>query len=186
LGNRAQNRWDLPFVLIRADVDEDTMPEARYVFLPNGALVQSIPRRLTIQAGDRTLLTADITVQAAGQVDPATFELPGESADPGTTLRPLRDFEVRPPGTDERCSTHDDLDIPMLPLVTREIIDRHGVIQEVELLDARKLDVKAKSRGVANILDCRRKMKVQPATIDKSPAEFPRRVFLGPPLLSHK
>ena len=182
---------NLPYVLIRAEVD-DTMDPAAYVFLPNGMLVQStdrglttswqddatfaghlVPRRLTVQSGDRTLLTADITVQAAGRVDPAAFELPGEAADPGMTLRPLRLFEVRPPGMDDRCGCIVDLDIPILPLVIRQILDRHGVPQEVELLDARNLEVKAKSRCVASMLDCMRKMKVSPATIDKSPAELP-------------
>jgi hypothetical protein len=202
---------NLPYVLIRADlnhfpveVDVKSFPQTAYIFLPSGMLVQSIddgltaswqddatfaghlvPRRLTIQSGDRTLLTADITVQAAGRVDPATFELPGETADPGMTLRPLRLFEVRPPERDFRCGCIVDLDIPILPLVIRQILDRHGVPREVELLDARNLEVKAKSRCVASMLDCMRKMKVRPATIDKSPAELPMTVT---PILqfSHK
>ena len=166
---------NLAYVLVRADlsrfpvdVDIKSLPQTAYIFLPGGTLVQSIdgglttswqddvnfaghvvPRRLTIQSGDRTLVTADITVQTPGPVDPAAFELPGETADPGMTLRPLRSFEVTPPGIDERCGFGVDLDIPILPLVIGEVIDRHGATQEEELLDARNLDVKARSGGVA-------------------------------------
>ncbi len=194
-----KNAGKLPYVLIRADfrhlpidVNVSSMPQTGYAFLPSGMLVESIghgmtiswqddaafaghtvPRRLTVQSGDRTLLTADIAVQAAGQVDPAIFELPGGAADPAMTLRPLHRFEVKPPGTDERCSAVPvDLSAPLLPIVTREIIDRHGATQEVELIDARNMEVKENSRAVADLLDCRRKIRVRPATIDKSPAEL--------------
>lgn len=67
-----------------------------YLMLPGGMLVQSdqaglatgwqdevnfagkaAPRRITVRAGDRVLLSADVTVQASGAVAPATFELDG-------------------------------------------------------------------------------------------------------------
>jgi hypothetical protein len=185
-----QTAGDLPFVLVNAAVDVDREYKAAYIFLPSGMLVQSnelalatswqnqiafaghvVPQQLTIQAGGRTLLTADIKVEAAGQTDPAIFELPVETADPGMTLRPLSPFEVRLPGLGDGCTVLGP-DSPILPLVTRLIIDRHGVAQEVELLDARNLQVQANSKVIAGLLDCSRRMKVRPATIDKDPAEL--------------
>lgn len=83
-----------------------------YLFLPNGVLVQSIevgivtswqdqinfggklvPRHFGVQGGTRDLLTAQVTVEPAGTGNPATFELPGEPAEPGMTLRPIHAYE---------------------------------------------------------------------------------------------
>jgi hypothetical protein len=191
---------NLPFVLISAVVDEDTEPKPSFVFLPSGQLVQSyedglaaswqddvtfaghvVPRQLMIQAGGRKLLTADIRAQAAGQVDPAIFELPGETAEPGMTLRPFHFFDdVRRPGLGGECRFLDDTNSPITPMVYREILDRHGVPQEMELLDARNLEDKAHSRGIATLFDCERRQKMRPATIDKSPAQLMIRWYLRP------
>jgi hypothetical protein len=179
----------LPFVLINAVVDENAGPRAAYIFLPSGMLVQSmeisltaswqdqvalaghvVPRRLTIQAGGRTLLTADIKVEPTSQTDASIFELPGETADPGTTLRPLSAFEVRWHGVPEDFTIISP-DSAVLPLVTRLVTDRHGAAQEVELLDARNLQAQANSKYLADLLDSLRRIRVRPATIDKSPAE---------------
>jgi hypothetical protein len=185
----------LPFVLINAVVDENAGPRAAYTFLPSGMLVQSmeialtaswqdqvafaghvVPRRLTIQAGGRTLLTADVKVEPPSQTDAGIFELPGETADPGMTLRPLRTFEVRPPGLPVGCTVIAP-DSPLLPYVTRLIIDRYGAAQEVELLDARNLEAQANSKSVAELLDCSRRIRVRPATIDKSSAELAENII---------
>jgi hypothetical protein len=187
---------DLPFVLVSAAIDEDEGYKPAYIFLPNGLLVQSnddclaaswqddatfaghvVPRKLMIQAGGHTLLTAQIAVHAAGQVDPAVFELPGETAEPGMTLRPLHDFEVEGPGLSSDCTFIDNPENPMLPLGIRRIIDRRGATQEVEILDSRNLAVKARSDTAAFILDCYRRKKRDTATIDKSPAQLPMLLY---------
>ena len=181
----------LSYVLISAIVDQTTEYKPSLIFLPNSLLVQTnegglatswqdhanfaghvVPVHLMIQAGGRKLLTADITVQAAGQVDPAIFELPGETADPGMTLRPLHYYDFTQPGRGGECTFIDDVQSPLLPLETRLVLDRHGAAREVELLDARNLDEKAHSNGIATLLDCLRSQKVRPATIDKSPGQL--------------
>ncbi len=88
------------------------------------------------------------------------------------TLRPLHYFDVRPFEGGSDCTFIDDVQSPMLPLAIREIIDRHGTMREVELLDSRNLEAKAHSNGVASLLDCLRSQKVRPATIDRSPAQL--------------
>ena len=83
-----------------------------YLFLLTGVLVQSIevgivtswedqitfggklvPRHVGVQGGTRDLLTAHVAVEPAGTVNPVAFELPGESAEPGMTLRPIHAYE---------------------------------------------------------------------------------------------
>jgi hypothetical protein len=188
---------NISYVLISAQVDADNGIYLSYIFLPNGLLVQSnyiglttsfqdeaafagheIPKQLTIEAGGRKLLTASITVQAADQVDPALFELPGPPADPGVTLRPLHYFEVKQSFDISDCSTSDIMSL--FPLEVRLVADRHGAMRELELLDARKLQETAASAGVAALLDCYRNKKVQPATIDKSPAELAMSWYFKP------
>jgi hypothetical protein len=189
---------DLPFVLVSAAIDEDEGYKPAYIFLPNGLLVQSnddclaaswqddatfaghvVPRKLTIQGGGNTLLTAQIAVQAAAHVDPAAFELPGETAEPGMTLRPFHYFEVEGPGATQggACELVDNAGTPILPLGVRQIIDRSGVKREVEVLDSRNLEAKLHSQSLANFLDCVRKRKRVPAMIDKSPALFPLLIY---------
>lgn len=50
--------------------------------------------RIVVSAGERTLLTADVTIAAEGQADVGEFELEGGSSDAGKTLRPLRLIEI--------------------------------------------------------------------------------------------
>ena len=123
-----------------------------------------------IQAGGHDRLTAEIVVEAAGKVAPVIFELPGEEADAGMTLRPLKYAEVRFPDQPESCISN--LDSSLFPLYIRLIIDRHGVVHDVELLDSQNLDAKTLSNGLTYHLDCLRSRKMQPATIDSSPAEL--------------
>lgn len=190
---------DLGYVLIT--LVEDDVPEFRddYVFLPNGLLVQSngsglttnwqnhaifagrvFPRHLVIQAGGHDRLTAEIVLEVAGKVDPAIFELPGEEADAGMTLRPLHYSEVRFHYPPETCTSMME-DSSLFPLYIRWIIDRHGVVHDVELLDSPNLDAKTRSIGLTYHLDCLRNRKMHPATIDSSPAEL-----ATVPLLLHR
>jgi hypothetical protein len=194
---------NLSYVLISAVEDQNVEHKPSFIFLPSGLLVQSndrglaaswqdyanfashvVPGRLMIQAGGRKLLTADITVEAAGQVDPTSFELPGETADPGMTLRPLR-FELRPPRDFADCTFIDDGKLPLLPVEVWGVLDRHGSVREVELLDSRNLEASTHSKNVANSLDCIRAQKVHPATIDKSPGQLAS-LFFENSRFSHK
>ena len=52
-----------------------------------------VPQHFKVQGGTRDLLTAQVTVEPVGTVNPAAFELPGEPAEPGTTLRPIHAHE---------------------------------------------------------------------------------------------
>jgi hypothetical protein len=88
-------------------------------------------------------------VQAADRVDPALFELPGPTADPGMTLRPLHYFEVRQSFDFSGCFTSDVMQL--LPLELPSVADRHRAIREMELLDARNLQESAASAGVADL-----------------------------------
>jgi hypothetical protein len=51
---------------------------------------------LSIGTRHDNLLTASITLSSPGTTDAGTFQLPGEAADPGSTLRPLQYYEVKP------------------------------------------------------------------------------------------
>ena len=162
-----------------------------YLFLPNGDLVQSIeggivtswenqtafggrsvPRHLSVQGGTRDLLTADMTVEPANTFDASAFELPGEPAEPGMPLRPIQRYE-------------DSLSLPnrtygwwqndgRMPAgsIIRQILDRHGVTKEVELLYS------PDPAPAAPLLSLMRDQKFHPATIDKSPCEFAIEDFL--------
>lgn len=163
-----------------------------YLFLPNGGLVQSIevgivtswqdqiifggklvPRRFGIQGGTRDLLTADVTIGPAGTVDAGAFELPGEPAEPGMTLRPVHEYEY-------------SLSIPMTTYsysgdrergfrgIVRQILDRHGVTKEVEVLYSPNPD------AAALILPLIRGDRFHPAKIDNSLCEVALWKSFGP------
>jgi hypothetical protein len=153
-----------------------------YLFLPTGVLVQSVevgivtswqdqtsfggklvPRHFGVQGGTRELLTAHLTVEPAGTVNPAAFELPGESAEPGTTLRPIHAYEY-------------SLPLPMTTYswggsqvltrgIIRHILDRHGVTREVEVLDS------PNPGALETFLRLIRGDRFHPEKIDKSPCE---------------
>ena len=72
-----------------------------------------------------------------------------------------------------------DLKAGALPIEARRVLDRQGIPREVELLDSRNLELKAKSQGIAALLDCVRSQRVRPATIDKNPALLPTMMFFA-------
>lgn len=154
-----------------------------YILLPNGLLVESnqlglttgwqddyvfggraVPKHFTVQAAGRNVLTAEVAVEAAGKVDPAVFDLPGGPADPGMTLRPLHRYETN----------HLSILNPMFSYIgnspsanaTREIIDRHGVVREAEVLTAAGLD------DMEPVLYGMRQERWHPAEIDGDPCEI--------------
>jgi hypothetical protein len=161
-----------------------------YLFLPKGFLVESVeagivtrwqdqiifagkvvPRHFGVQGGTRDLLTADVTVEPAGAIDPAIFELPGEPADPGMTLRPLHVYDV-------------GISLPTMSYmfrggedfkgIVREVLDRHGAAKEVEVIDSPNPD------AAEPVLRLFRDDRFHPAEIDKAPCEIAMGKSLAP------
>jgi len=159
-----------------------------YLFLPSGELLQSIerdlvtnwtnprvfagrlvPEHIQVLAGTRDLLTAEVTIEAAGAVDGATdsaaLELPGPPAEPGMTLRPLHKYEVH--GWDYSDSFSYLAGPEGAPRgAYREILDRHGAIREVELIYS------PYPGGWEPPISHARKITTRPPTIDKSPCQI--------------
>jgi hypothetical protein len=155
-----------------------------YLFLPSGELLQSIdrdlvtswtnprvfsgrlvPQHIQVQAGTRDLLTAEVTIEAAGAIDGAALELSGPLAEPGMTLRPLHKYEVH--GWDYSDSFSYIAGPEGAPHgVYRKILDRHGAIREVELIYS------PDPGGWAPSISHDRKVTIRPPTIDKSPCEI--------------
>jgi hypothetical protein len=164
-----------------------------YLFLPKGELVQSIemgivtswqnsvifggrvvPRHIGVQGGTQDLLTADVTVEPVGTVDAAAFELPGEPAEPGMTLRPIHVYEdsVSIPTTTYSLTSMGDE--RTFQGIVRQILDRHGVTREVEILYSPNPD------AAASLLPLIRGDKFHPAKIDNNPCEIALWKSFGP------
>lgn len=165
-----------------------------YLFLPTGVLVQSaevgivtswqdqitfggklVPQHFKVQGGTRDLLTAQVTVEPVGTVNPAAFELPGEPAEPGMTLRPIHAYEdsVSIPNRTYNWSSTDSA---LFRGIVRQVLDRHGVIKEVEVLDS----LTPAADAATQILRLFRGGKFHPAQIDKSPCEIVLPTTIGP------
>lgn len=156
-----------------------------YYFLPRGVLAISnsggltktwandvlfsnlvVPRTIVVKAGDRVLLSADVAIEAAAKVDPASFDLSGPAAEPGMTLRPLYGFEVKIPDLSEDFGWM-SATIDSRPTVFDflAILDRHGRFREPEVLLA------PNQKDAAMILAHFRGAKHHPAEIDGSPCQ---------------
>lgn len=152
-----------------------------YDVLPKGILVRSnylglvtgwekdsifagklVPLHFEVQALGHTLLSADITIAAAGEVDPAQFDLAGPPATPGLTMRPLHMFEIR------LAEFYDPLSVfagPSPRGSIREIIDRKGQARETELIDS------PNPADDENLVDTQRSKRFHPAKVDGDPCE---------------
>jgi hypothetical protein len=127
-----------------------------------------VPTRITVTAGERTLLSADLTVTPAGQASPFEFEFEGAPAEPGMTLRLLQSFEVSgasPLSRDPEWpgANHSALSIS-------GVVDRSGRYREVELIVTMNLGADA---DIVHLMTDLRKSRWHPATIDGSPCESP-------------
>lgn len=166
-----------------------------YLFLPKGLLIQSnesnivttweddavfggrvVPGHISIQVGAaRDLLTAEVEVGEPGEPDAEAFDLPGDPADPGMTLRPLHWYEVRVRGS-ERASSSGSNGPEM---VARTIMDRHGAMREFEILYAALgpgkpgSDSSEARHWVGGIIEGTQR----PAEIDGSPCEIAFQVY---------
>jgi hypothetical protein len=129
------------------------------------------PAAISAASKDRTLLSATVTLGPADTIDHATLRLPGATADPAATLRPLRYYDVIPASI--LPSNLSVLSLVETAITGRAVIDRHGVPHEVEALGPAHRSIGAD--WIATI----RKERFTPATIDGAPCEFAAR-FLPP------
>lgn len=130
---------------------------------------KAFPKSLAIKAGDRDLLTANISIEPAGQPDPSIFDLPGGAAEPGMTLRLLHENEVRLP---DHSGTYSWISGSMgpAPVYSLEgVLDRHGRFREFEVILA------PNPKDVEIFMNMVRNDHFQPAKIDGSPCEFAMR-----------
>ena len=153
-----------------------------YIFLPNGLLLQRydeglafhwqdqmhygdkvVARHISIQAGGRDLITAEVIIEPASVPSAELFDQPGNPAEPGMTLRPIHRGEARLPESDSRETGFGDN--PSY-LTDGEVITRQGVPRELEVIDASDPS-KAKLS-----LYLFRRFRYRPATIDNSPCEM--------------
>jgi hypothetical protein len=125
-----------------------------------------VPNHLALKAADRDLLTAEVAIEAADKTDPAMFDLPGGAAEPGMTLRPLQQFEVRWPDLDESFGwTEPGMDTTQPGFSLSRVLDRHGRWRELELIQVLNL------HDAGAIMTHAREERNKPATIDGSPCE---------------
>jgi hypothetical protein len=126
-----------------------------------------VPTRITVLAGERTLLVAQLSIAPEGKVSPDEVEIEGGSTDPGMTLRPLQPLEFRNP-----IPLSAD---PVWPganhsaLSVSGVVDRSGRYREVELIEG--INVGAEEDLVRLMTDFR-KSRWRPATIDGYPCQF--------------
>jgi hypothetical protein len=185
-----QSKWklengavrDVSFVKISRTSGPSDLQHA-YLFLPKGVLVESVeggivtrwqsqivfagkvvPRHFGVQGGTRDLLTADVTVETAGTVDPAAFELPGEPAEPGMTLHPMHSYDANISLPNRTYSISGGL--CCFSGIVRQILDRHGAAREVEVIDSPNPD------AAEPLLRLFRDDRFHPAKIDNSPCEI--------------
>lgn len=152
-----------------------------YAFLPSGILVRSnylglvtswdrdsafggklVPLHFEIQAMQTTLLTADVTITAAGNPNPALLALDAPAASPGLTMRPFHMFEIK------RAEFYDPISEFTGPApngVFREVIDRKGQARETEVIDA------PDPAADVNSLDAQRSKRFYAAKVDRDPCE---------------
>lgn len=161
-----------------------------FYFLPKGLLVfskspglttswqdyvafagKAVPGSISMQAQgirpkdpDRNLLSAKLTIAPAGETDPAVFELPGPTAEPGNTLRPLYKFDRYPQliSNIEGMAQHHDAAFQLAGA-----LDRKGEYREVEVLAVEDAE------SLHEILTQVRRLRFRPAEIDGSRCEMP-------------
>jgi hypothetical protein len=190
-----KNGGRIPFVLISNNISNKwtankTVFINQMIFLPNGLLIQSnqtglitgwqddiafagkvVPRRISVEGAGKDLLNADVTVEEAGKLDPAIFELPGGPAEPGMTLRPLHKFDTARFMLLPKEFGY--LGNRLSPNAIRVVVDRHGMPQEMEVItavDPDHLDMLAE--GI-------RSQRWDPGEIDGSPCELSTVLFHG-------
>jgi hypothetical protein len=123
---------------------------------------KSVPKHMSIKAGKRDLVSADIAIEPLAQTDSAAFDLAEGLAEPGMTLRPiLFGFKspVRLGDMPYWSPTHYSV------VVVWGNVDRSGRYRELEFLDPPREN--AKGYPIGEI----RKVKWRPAQVEGNPCE---------------
>lgn len=164
--------------------DERGQTNDSYYFLPQGLLLMRnllglttswsddavynekvYSRKISIKAGDREILSADVAVEPVGSLSSDKFDLPGGLAAPGMTLRKIEGYEAKfdlsfnpswDSGTGESAPQGASI---------WSVRDRTGHYREVEAILTGRGDI-----GV--VMDLLRRQKARPATIDGSACEL--------------
>ena len=156
-----------------------------YFFFPGGALAltnkfglvtlregasvfsgKTVAKHLSIKAGDRELLAADIDIESIAATTPLA-ELAGESAPAWMTLRPLHESDVQPPEPAHGVSGFVSPEYYSTPVFSyHAMLDRQGRFREAEVLLVLNLNV-----GATRLIELR-KDHVRPAYIDGSPCQL--------------
>jgi len=123
-----------------------------------------VPPHITVKASDRDLLTAEVKVEAVDQTDLSAFDLPGKSADPGTTLRPLQGLTGLPRSLNDPPRWEGDRNAAFS---FWGVLDRNGRYQELELIFT------SDARSIKQFMGDYRKLRFRPAEIDGSRCELP-------------
>ncbi len=120
------------------------------------------------------LVSADVAVEPARPIDAAAFTLPGRTAEPGMTLRPLDFADYNFPYTQPGFLS--EANGPLRPVgKMREIIDRNGVVHELEVLYS------PNPKNFEPVLPLMRGDKFHHSpTIDKSPCEIAKGIIMEP------
>jgi hypothetical protein len=178
----------IDFVQIsRSQIAEGCEINFSYLFLPDGMLVQRndqglaywwqdqmnygdriVGRHISVQAGGRELLAAEVTVEAVGNPSADLFDLPGDPAEPGMTLRPLHLGEARAPWADGQGV---GLGSGPRYLTFDQVFTRQGKTRELELIDT---DDPSKATVIMGIY--RGFNSYHPAMIDNNPTEMFRSI----------
>lgn len=164
-----------------------------FYFLPQGLLVlrneegvitgwenniafagKAVPRHLTIKTGEREMLTADLTLEAAGQFDQSTLDLPGGPAQPGMTLRPLDSFELRlPEPLDDSWSwVEPGLNTTTAIFSIWGVLNRQDRYRELEVMAMHNPNDEGTRDSIRTQIDHLRDARHRPPEIDGSPTEF--------------
>jgi hypothetical protein len=155
-----------------------------YLFLPDGTLVQRndfglaygwqdqvrfgekiAARHISIQAGGRDLVQADVTIEPAGDTSDELFDQPVAPAEPGMTLRPIHWGDARNPEIDHQGVVYGSR---LSYLSVSEVYTRKGEIRELEMVDSSDL----KSTKLEFNEGIRHARILRPPMIDNSPCEI--------------
>ena len=170
----------------KADHNPHVSISEDFYFLPQGLLVfhnqrglitkwendiafagKIVAKHLIISAGEQPLVSADVMIEAASQVDPKLFDLPTDSADSNWTLRPLHPYEVRMSGgTFTRSMSTVGPPQSTSGYVLWFVLDRQGWRREIEVIDT------VNPTQAKYTMDQMRKERSSPATIDHKPCEI--------------
>lgn len=97
---------------------------------------RAVPRHFDVKALGRDLVTADVTIASTDSPDPSLFQLSGDAAAPGMTLRPFDQWEVPiwPAISMASPRLPNDAVFPAeTEIVTAAVVDRHGNPREAEM-----------------------------------------------------